>query len=111
MPVAQTVELRALMSAPNSGRAWDLRCHVRERLIGFLQERYPDRLPKTRAEVRALNLREAPALGRLQARSTSGPAAGLRSRALRACHCSAGSSVSRNWTSPPASSATGRPSR
>ena len=58
---AQTVELRALMSAPDSGRAWDLRCHVRERLIGFLQERYPDRLPKMRAEVRARTLQEAPA--------------------------------------------------
>ncbi len=56
-----TVELRALMSAPDSGRAWDLRCHVRERLIAFLQERYPDRLPKTRAEVRARTLQEAAA--------------------------------------------------
>jgi small-conductance mechanosensitive channel len=58
---AQTVELRALMSAPDSGKAWDLRCHVRERLIAFLQERYPDRLPKTRAEVRAPTLQGAPA--------------------------------------------------
>jgi len=58
---AATVELRALMSAPDSGRAWDLRCHVRERLIAFLQERYPDRLPKTRAEIRAPALRQASA--------------------------------------------------
>jgi small-conductance mechanosensitive channel len=49
----QTVGLRALMSAPDSGRAWDLRCYVRERLIAFLQERYPEHLPKTRAEIRA----------------------------------------------------------
>jgi small-conductance mechanosensitive channel len=56
---ASTVELRALMSAPDSGRAWDLRCHVRERLIAFLQERHPDRLPKTRAEIRAPTLRAA----------------------------------------------------
>ena len=34
-----------------------------------------------------------------------------RSNALRACHSLAGSSVSRNCTSPPASSATGMPSR
>jgi small-conductance mechanosensitive channel len=46
-----TVELRALMSAVDSGKAWDLRCYVRERLIGFLQERYPDCLPRMRAEV------------------------------------------------------------
>jgi len=45
------VELRALMSAPNSGQAWDLRCYVRERLITFLQERFPDSLPKQRSMV------------------------------------------------------------
>jgi hypothetical protein len=32
---------------------------VRERLIAFLQERHPDRLPKTRAEIRAPTLRAA----------------------------------------------------
>jgi small-conductance mechanosensitive channel len=47
-----TVQLRALMSAPNGSQAWDLRCHVREKLIQFLQDRYPESLPRTRAEVR-----------------------------------------------------------
>ena len=47
----RTVELRALMSAPDSPTAWDLRCEVRESLIRYLQERYPDSLPKTRAEI------------------------------------------------------------
>lgn len=47
----RTVELRALMSAPDSSSAWDLRCLVRERLIAFLQERYPGSLPRTRADV------------------------------------------------------------
>ena len=46
-----TMELRALMSACDSGTSWDLRCEVRERLIQFLQERYPDSLPRTRVEV------------------------------------------------------------
>lgn len=46
-----TMELRALMSAPDSGSAWDLRCHVREKLIAFLQERFPASLPRTRAEI------------------------------------------------------------
>ena len=45
-----TVELRALMGARNSGEAWDLRCHVREELIKFLQREYPDALPRIRAE-------------------------------------------------------------
>jgi len=45
------VELRALMSASDASKAWDLRCYVRESLIKFLQERYPENLPKIRAEV------------------------------------------------------------
>lgn len=47
----RTVELRALMSASNASNAFDLRCHVREKLIQFLQEKYPESLPKTRAEL------------------------------------------------------------
>jgi small-conductance mechanosensitive channel len=47
----RVVEMRALMSAANSSVLWDLRCLVRERLIAFLQSRYPDSLPKIRAEV------------------------------------------------------------
>lgn len=44
----QTIELRALVSASNSGRAWDLRCEVREALVKFLQEEHPDALPQRR---------------------------------------------------------------
>lgn len=47
----QVVELRALMSARDSGTAWDLRCYVREKLIGFLQDRYPRCLPRMRTEL------------------------------------------------------------
>ena len=50
----RTVELRALMDAPDSGAAWDLRCYVREGLIKFIQARYPQCLPKTRAELAGL---------------------------------------------------------
>jgi small-conductance mechanosensitive channel len=49
-----TIQLRALMDAPDSGAAWDLRCYVREKLIQFLQEKYPDALPKVRAEFQGL---------------------------------------------------------
>lgn len=42
------VEVRALMSAKDSPTAWDLRVHVREKLIEFLQKNYPESLPKTR---------------------------------------------------------------
>ena len=47
-----TVELRALVSAANSADLGALRSEVRERLIGFLQTSYPDRLPRLRVELR-----------------------------------------------------------
>jgi small-conductance mechanosensitive channel len=50
----RSIELRALMSAPDSGVAWDLRCHVREKLISFLQQKYPQSLPRVRAEMKSL---------------------------------------------------------
>jgi small-conductance mechanosensitive channel len=46
-----SVEIRALMSAADSPKAWDLRVHVREKLIGFLQKNYPESLPRTRVEM------------------------------------------------------------
>lgn len=42
------VEVRALMSAKDASIAWDLRVHVREKLIEFIQKNYPESLPKTR---------------------------------------------------------------
>jgi len=54
----ETLELRALMSAADSGMAWDLRCRVREKLVEFLQKNYPESLPRVRAEIR-----DVPALG------------------------------------------------
>ncbi|MEJ8804028.1 mechanosensitive ion channel family protein [Pontibacter sp. H249] len=45
-----SLELRALMSANSSGIAWDLRCLVREKLVQFIQQNYPDALPKVRTE-------------------------------------------------------------
>ncbi len=44
------MEIRILVSAINSPTAWDLRVHVREQLISFLQQHYPDCLPRTRIE-------------------------------------------------------------
>jgi small-conductance mechanosensitive channel len=45
-----TLQIRALVDARDSGAAWELRCYVREKLIQFLQEKYPNALPKVRAE-------------------------------------------------------------
>ena len=44
----RTIEVRALMSAASSGNAFDLRCDIREGLINFVQENYPQCLPTTR---------------------------------------------------------------
>ena len=47
----RVIELRALMSARNAPLAWDLRCAIREGLIVYLQQHYPEALPRIRAEV------------------------------------------------------------
>ena len=47
----RTLELRALVSASDSPTAWDLRVHVREQLIKFVQEEYPQYLPKGRIKL------------------------------------------------------------
>ena len=47
----RSMEIRALMSAADSSTAWDLRCHVREKLITFIKENYPGSLPRLRAEL------------------------------------------------------------
>lgn len=56
----RTLELRALMSAGDSGSAWDLRCRVRERLVAFLQSNYPQCLPRLRAELGPGSTLESP---------------------------------------------------
>jgi len=43
------MEIRILVSASNSGRTFDLRCEVREKLIDFIQREYPAALPRMRA--------------------------------------------------------------
>jgi hypothetical protein len=53
----RTIQLRALMSAADSGKAWNLRCYVREKLITFLQTRHPESLPKARAEIKGFSSR------------------------------------------------------
>ena len=47
----KTVELRAVVSAQDSSALWDLRCDVREQFLSFLQQRFPDCLPRIRMEL------------------------------------------------------------
>jgi small-conductance mechanosensitive channel len=44
----RAVELRAVVSAEDSAASWSLRCEVREKLLAFLQEKYPESLPRVR---------------------------------------------------------------
>ncbi len=46
-----SIEIRALMSAKDSPTAFDLRVLVREKLITFLQQNYPESLPRTRLQM------------------------------------------------------------
>ncbi|MFQ5993642.1 MAG: mechanosensitive ion channel family protein [Acidiferrobacterales bacterium] len=47
----RTVRLRILASAKDPPTAWDLRCEIREKLIGYLQQHHPYALPRLRATV------------------------------------------------------------
>ncbi|WP_249115747.1 mechanosensitive ion channel domain-containing protein [Azoarcus sp. L1K30] len=46
----RAVQLRALVSAPDAAKAWDLRCRIREGMLDFIQREYPQFLPQIRAE-------------------------------------------------------------
>lgn len=45
-----TMEVRILVSASSAPKAFDLRCEVREKLIGYIQEEFPHALPRLRTE-------------------------------------------------------------
>ncbi len=44
------IQVRILVSAQDSPSAFDLRCHVREKIIEFLRDTYPHSLPQTRIQ-------------------------------------------------------------
>jgi small-conductance mechanosensitive channel len=46
----RTMQVRILVSAGNSGKAFDLRCRIREHMVGFLSREYPQALPTLRFE-------------------------------------------------------------
>lgn len=55
---ANGMEIRALMSTRDSSIGWDLRVYVREKLITFIQQNYPDSLPKSRVEMKPVGYRQ-----------------------------------------------------
>lgn len=46
-----TVQLRALLSANDSGSSWDLQCEVREKLLTWMQQEHPHALPRQRQQL------------------------------------------------------------
>ena len=50
---ADVVQLRALVSAADASRLWDLRCLVREKLVDYLQREHPESLPHDRLQLAA----------------------------------------------------------
>jgi small-conductance mechanosensitive channel len=71
-----TIQVRALASAADSSLAWDLRCEVRERLLGFVQRNYPQFLPRARAELSGeINTRALAPDGHREAEFPSGMSA------------------------------------
>ena len=59
----QTLELRALASAADASLAWDLRCEIREKLVAFIQRKYPESLPRLRASLDARRQDDAGPVG------------------------------------------------
>ncbi|MBZ9729355.1 mechanosensitive ion channel family protein [Salegentibacter sp. JZCK2] len=47
----RSMEIRVLVSAKDSPTAFDLRVFIREKLIDFLKENYPESLPKSRVQI------------------------------------------------------------
>ena len=47
----KTMQIRVLATSADSSKSWDLRCDIREQLIGYIQKHHPNSLPRLRAEV------------------------------------------------------------
>lgn len=43
-----TMEIRCLVSSPDSSSSFDLRCLIREQMTAWIQQNYPDAFPRTR---------------------------------------------------------------
>ncbi|SHM75018.1 mechanosensitive ion channel family protein [Mucilaginibacter sp. OK098] len=50
------IEIRVLVSARNSSQAFDLRCYIRENLVKFVKDNYPESLPLNRLVMKNVDL-------------------------------------------------------
>lgn len=47
----KTMQLRVLATTADASKGWDLRCHIREQLITYVQKNHPQSLPRFRAVI------------------------------------------------------------
>jgi hypothetical protein len=45
------MQIRILATAADSGKSWDLRCEIREKLLTYVQKNHPESLPRIRTEL------------------------------------------------------------
>jgi small-conductance mechanosensitive channel len=56
---SDSVEIRILASAETSPRLFDLRCEIREKILFFLQDRYPNAFPRVRTALSRLAAKDS----------------------------------------------------
>lgn len=47
----KAIQLRILASSADASKGWDLRCYIREKIINYISNHYPDALPQLRASL------------------------------------------------------------
>ncbi|HWI84436.1 mechanosensitive ion channel family protein [Ramlibacter sp.] len=57
----RAMQVRILVSAANSGKAFDLRCKVREQMLAFIAREYPQCLPQVRSTRAGIDASAGPA--------------------------------------------------
>ena len=73
----RTMELRCLVSSPDSGQNFDLRCLVREKMIAYIRDHYPWALPTLRVQAQQA---QTDAASMVSSASSSGPLPSAQSR-------------------------------
>jgi len=48
---SMTMQVRVLVTSADSGKSWDMRCEMREKLLAWMREEYPEALPRWYADI------------------------------------------------------------
>ncbi|GAA0535350.1 small-conductance mechanosensitive channel [Rhizomicrobium palustre] len=48
---SMTMQVRILVTSADSGKSWDMRCEMREKIIAWMRDEYPEALPVWREEI------------------------------------------------------------